>query len=126
MPSEDFHATTAVPSLATATCGSVATSSAGDSAFALPQRPDARQVAAITRPRLDHAAVTAERPSTPITGFALPRPGMRNATALPNAAPASADATRAVSPAAQAGGAEPRAAWRRPPGPGSPSRPRRP
>src|SRR3954452_16027223 len=98
MPSEDFHATTAVPSLATATCGSVATSSAGDSALALPQRPDARQVAAITRPRFDHAAVTAERPSTPITGFALPSPGMFSFFTLPKAIPlpAAAAATAPV------------------------------
>src|SRR3954447_26612697 len=86
MPAGVRHATTAVPSAATATRGLVAFSPAVDSAWARPQRPDALQVAAITRPSVAaHAAVTAERPSTAITGFALPRPGIDSAVALPNA-----------------------------------------
>src|SRR4051794_2657141 len=92
MPAGERHATTAVPSAATATLGSLARSPARESAVACPQRPDAPHVAAITRPRADHAAVTAERPSTPMTGFDLPRPGMFRATALPNAAPVRAAA----------------------------------
>src|SRR4051794_39641767 len=60
-PVDDFHATTAVPSGATATCGSVASSPVRDRACTCPQRPDAEQVAAITRPRVDQAAVTAAR-----------------------------------------------------------------
>src|SRR3954468_14910037 len=87
MPAAERQATTAVPSAATATCGSTAFLPASENAFAWPQRPDAPQVAAITRPRSDHAAVTAERPSTPITGFDLPSSGMFSATALPNATP---------------------------------------
>src|SRR4051794_41547553 len=50
----------------------------------------------MTRPRLVQAAVTAERPSTPMTGFDLPSPGMSNATALPNAAPLRAADARTV------------------------------
>jgi hypothetical protein len=87
MPAAERQAMTAVPSAATATCGSVAFSPDGDSASARPQRPDVPQVAAITRPRFDQAAVTAERPSMPMTGLDFPRPGMFSATALPNAAP---------------------------------------
>src|SRR3954447_19934891 len=56
-----------------------------ESALARPQRPEVPQVAAITRPSFDQAAVIAERPSTPITGFDFPRPGIFSATALPKA-----------------------------------------
>src|SRR3954449_7573553 len=87
MPAGERHATTAVPSAAPATSGSLARSPARESAVACPQRPDAPHVAAITRPRSDHAAVTAERPSTPITGLDFPSSGMFSVTALPNATP---------------------------------------
>src|SRR3954447_24686604 len=96
MPAGERQATTAVPSAATATRGSLASSPTRERAVAWPQRPDAPQVAAMTRPSSDHAAVTAERPSTPITGFDLPSPGIFSVTALPNAAPLRAVAAPTV------------------------------
>src|SRR3954447_1730631 len=97
MPAADRHATTAVPSAATATRGSDASSPAGESARARPQRPDASHVAAITRPSLAaHAAVTDERPSTAMTGFDLPSPGIGSAVARPKALEPSPAAARTV------------------------------
>src|SRR3954469_21620999 len=96
MPAGEPQATTAVPSAATATRGSLASSPTRERAVAWPQRPDAPQVAAMTRPRGDQAAAAAEPPPAPITGFDLPSPGRAKATALPNAAPLRAADARTV------------------------------